>query len=56
MVKISDLNLAVAEPIQPTTLDPATNLPKEEIRTPISSINLRGVTGPKVGKHAGLTL
>jgi len=57
MVKISDLNLPVADPIQNTqTLDPLTNLPETDIRTPISSINLRGVTGPEVGKYAGLGL
>ena len=57
MVKISDLNLNVAEPIQPTqTLDPATSLPKEDIRTPMSSLKLRGVSGPKIGKYAGLGL
>ena len=54
MVKISDLNLAVAEPTQ--TLDPLTNLPEEDIRTPMSSLKLRGVSGPKVGKYAGLGL
>ncbi len=57
MVKISDLSLAVAEPIQPTqTLDPLTSLPEEDIRTPMSSLKLRNVSGPKVGKYAGLGL
>ena len=58
MVKFSDLNLSVAEPatldLQP--LDPLTSLPKETTSAPISSMQLRDVSGPKVGKYAGLGL
>ena len=60
MVKISDLNFSVETPtldLTPAPLDVTTNLPIEDSPSkPLSSMKLREVSSPKLGKYAGLGL